>query len=89
VLVWHSNRIDDAGRLALARLDARLATVWRSELPLSEPGTFNLFATWWLPAHLVVVGNQQYEQDGATRQAPTLVSIDLARGGVQSVRLDQ
>jgi hypothetical protein len=89
VLVWHSTRIDDAGRLALARLDARLATVWRSELPLSEPGTFNLFATWWLPAHLVVVGNQQYEQDGATRQAPTLVSIDLARGGVQSVRLDQ
>ena len=89
VLVWHSTRIDDAGMLALARLDAGLATVWRSELPLSEPGTFDLFATWWLPAHLVVVGNRQYEKDGATMQAPTLVSIDLARGAVQSVRLDE
>ncbi len=89
VLVWHSTRIDDAGRLALARLDAGLTTLWRTELPLSEPGTFSLFATWWMPTHLVVVGNQQYEEDGATRQAPTLVSIDLARGGIQSRRLTE
>jgi len=87
VLVWYSTRIDDAGRVALARLDAKLATVWRSELPLSESNFSWPLVTWWLPTHLVIVGTQQVEQGGATQQIPYLVSINLALGTVQSTPL--
>jgi hypothetical protein len=40
VLVWHSTQIDDAGRLAMTRLDADLKPVWKAELPLSETDRF-------------------------------------------------
>jgi len=85
--VWYSTRIDDAGRVALAKIDARLATVWRSEIPLSESNFSRPLVTWWLPTHLVIVGTQQVEQNGATRQLPYLVSINLALGTVQSTPL--
>lgn len=87
VLVWHSTRIDDAGRLALTRLDADLKLVWNTELPLSETQTFSPFATWPLPGHLVVMGEQQYEDAGVTRRDPYLVSIDLKTGAMQASKL--
>lgn len=87
VLVWYSTRIDDAGRVALARLDARLATVWRAEIPLSESNFSRPLATWWLPTHLVIMGTQQVDQDGAKLHMPYLVSVNLSLGTVQSAPL--
>ena len=84
VLVWHSTRIDSAGRLALTRLDANLAPVWSTELPLSEVDTVRRIASWHVPGHLVVMGVQQLEEAGVTRRDPYLVSIDLTSGAMQS-----
>jgi hypothetical protein len=89
VLVWHSTRIDDAGRLALTRLDADLATAWSTELPLSEVDTVNRIATWPLPGRLVVMGVQQVEEAGVTRRDPYLVSVDLESGAMQSSKLTE
>lgn len=80
VLVWHSTRIDDAGRLALTRLDADLKTLWKAELPLSETDIAHHIAYWQLPGHIVVVGEQQIEDAGVTRREPHVVSIDLDNG---------
>jgi hypothetical protein len=87
VLVWHSTRIDAAGRLALARLDAKLSTLWRAELPLSETDSLRPARTWWLPGHLVVVGELVREDAGVTHRDPYLVSVDLGHGGMRSVQL--
>jgi hypothetical protein len=87
VLVWHSTRIDDAGRLALTRLDANLEPVWSTELPLSEADTVRRVANWQLPGHLVVMGVQQFEDAGVTRRDPYLVSIDLGSGAMQASKL--
>lgn len=87
VLVWHSTRIDAAGRLALTRLDADLETVWNTELPFSEEETFRRVAKWPLPGHLVLMGEQQYEDAGVTRRDPYLVSIDLNTGAMQASKL--
>jgi hypothetical protein len=87
ILVWHSTRIDDAGRLALTRLDADLKPVWSTELPLSEPDTVRRVATWYLPGHLVVTGVQQVEDAGVTRREPYLVSVDLKSGALHASKL--
>lgn len=89
VLVWHSTRIDDAGRLALTRLDANLAPVWSTELPLSEADTIRRISSWHVPGHLVVMGVQQLEEAGVTRRDPYLVSIDLASGAMQASKLTE
>jgi hypothetical protein len=89
VLVWHSTRIDDAGRLALTRLDADLKTLWSTELPLSEADTVRRVATWPLPGHLVVMGVQHFEEAGVTRRVPYLVSIDLASGAMRAAKLTE
>ncbi len=89
VLVWHSTRIDDAGHIALARLDASLTTVWHSELPLSESNFSRPISTWWLPTHLVMIGTQQVEENGGTLHVPFLVSVDLSNGSLQSARLTE
>jgi hypothetical protein len=89
VLVWHSTRIDDAGRVALTRLDADLAPRWRVELPLSESNMTRPLATWWLPGYLVVVGTQQVVDEGVTMQVPYLVSVELVSGRLQSARLTE
>ena len=80
MLVWHSTRIDQAGRLALTRLDASLKPVWQAELPLSEPGTGNRLSTWLLPDRLVAMGLEESVKDGVTRHEPQLVSLDLKTG---------
>jgi hypothetical protein len=78
--VWHSTRIDDAGRLALTRLDDTLHTVWQAALPLSESGTANPVSTWLVPGRLIAIGNEETVVDGVMRRTPHIVSIDLASG---------
>ncbi len=80
VLVWSSTRIDQAGRLALTRLDTELKTVWKAELPLSEAGTANLVSVWLLPGRLVAMGEEETVVDDVTRREQHLVSVDLANG---------
>ena len=79
-LVWHSTRIDDAGRLALTRLDDALHTVWQATLPLSETSIANPVSTWLVDGRLVAMGNEETVVDGALRREQHLVSIDLASG---------
>jgi hypothetical protein len=88
VLVWHSTRMDSAGRIALARLDENLKTVWKSELPLSETNFVRRLQTWPVPGHLVVVGELQSEDAGVTSRDDYLISIDLANGKVVSRKLN-
>jgi hypothetical protein len=87
ILVWSSTRIDDAGRLALTRLDADLAPVWNTELPLSEVDTVNRIASWQLDGHVVVTGVQQIEEAGVTRRDPYLVTVDLKSGAMHAAKL--
>lgn len=87
VFVWHSTRIDSAGRLALTRLDGDLRPVWRAELPLSEGSTINRLSTWPLAGHVVVVGLLQTEDAGVSRAMPQLVSVDLKTGQTNSTPL--
>lgn len=89
LFVWHSTRIDDAGRLALSRIDGDLKPVWKTELPLSESSTLNRISTWPLPGHLVAMGQLQTEKDGVTSREPQLVSIDLETGSMKSTKLAQ
>lgn len=84
VMVWHSTRIDRDGRLALARLDANLRTLWTAELPLSENSIANPVAYWMLPGRVVLVGAQESQADGVSRRAPHLVSVSVADGGVRA-----
>jgi hypothetical protein len=87
VLVWHSTRIDDAGRLAMTRLDANLKPVWKAELPLSETDSVRQVATWLAPGHLVVVGQLQTESDGVHRRTLQAATIDLKTGAVRTMDL--
>ncbi|MFT3807092.1 PA2928 family protein [Arenimonas sp.] len=87
IFVWHSTRVDDAGRLALTRFDGELKPVWETELPLSESSTLNRISTWPVSGHIVVMGVLQSEKDGVTSREPQLVSIDLASGAMKSTKL--
>ncbi|MGH8028424.1 MAG: PA2928 family protein [Arenimonas sp.] len=88
VLVWHSTRIDSAGRLALTRLDAKLHPLWTAELPLSETSIVTPVATWSVPGRLVVTGELQTTEDGVTRRERQLVSISLKDGSVAAANLE-
>ena len=88
LLVWHSTRMDDAGRLALARVDDSLHVLWRAELPLSETDAVRRIASWNLPDRVVVVGLLESTDDGGvTHRDPYLVSVALADGAVVSRNL--
>ena len=87
VLVWHSTRIDDAGRLAMTRLDAALKPVWKAELPLSETDSVRQVATWLVPGQLVVVGQLQTEADGVYRRTLQAATLDLKTGAVRNMDL--
>lgn len=80
VFVWHSSRMDDAGRLSLTRLDAQLKPLWTTELPLSESGTANPVRYWLLGDHAVVMGQWRREIDHLVSQQPHLVSIAMKDG---------
>jgi hypothetical protein len=89
LLVWHSTRMDDAGHLALARVDESLHTVWTAELPLSETDAVRRIASWNLPGHVVVVGELRSQDDGGVHHRDQyLVSVDLANGKVASRNLE-
>jgi hypothetical protein len=87
VLVWHSTRIDDAGRMALTRLGADLKPLWDTELPLSETDMVYRISTWRISGYFVVVGELQSENAGVTSRVPQLVSIDLTSGHTRSTVL--
>jgi hypothetical protein len=88
VLVWHSTRMDDAGRLALARVDDSLHVLWRAELPLSEPDVIRHIASWQLPGRIVAIGELRTQDDGGVQHRdPYLVSVDLASGKLNSRNL--
>ena len=80
VFIWHSSRMDDAGRLSLARLDAQLKPLWTTELPLSESGTANPVRYWLLGDHAVVMGQWRREIDHLVSRQPHLVSIAMKDG---------
>jgi hypothetical protein len=82
LLVWHSTRIDNAGRIALTRFDGALKPVWTTELPFSETSIVRRLQTWPLPGRLVVAGELETEDMGVRRREPYLASIDLANGAV-------
>jgi hypothetical protein len=89
LLVWHSTRIDDAGRLALARLDVNLKPLWDTELPFSETDIVRRVATWQVPGHLVIVGELQSTDDGGvTHRDPYLASVALADGKLRARQLN-
>jgi hypothetical protein len=87
VLVWHSTRIDDSGRLAMTRLDADLNSVWKAELPLSETDSVRSVATWLVPGHLIVVGELQTVSDGVQSRMRQAVTIDLRTGALRAMDL--
>lgn len=87
LMVWHSTRIDSAGRLVLTRLDAQLATVWTAELPLVESSTATPVTYWQLPDRVVAMGTLETMEDGVRRQAPHLVSVSLADGTLHTWNL--
>lgn len=87
VLVWHSTRIDDSGRLAMTRLDADLKPVWKAELPLSETDSVRQVATWLVSGRLVVVGELQATSDGVRGRTQQAVTIDLKTGALQIMDL--
>jgi len=80
VVVWHSTRVDSAGRIALTRVDTALKPLWTTELPLSESGTINPLPYWLLPDRVVAMGRMQSEVDGVTSWEPYLVSVAFADG---------
>jgi hypothetical protein len=89
LLVWHSTRMDSAGRLALARVDSSLKVLWDSPLPLSETDFVRRVPTWVVPGYVVAVGELQSEDDGGvTHRDPYLVSVELATGKVASRQLN-
>lgn len=80
VFVWHSSRMDDAGRLSLTRLDAQLKPLWTAELPVSESGTANPVRYWLLGDHVVVMGHWSRKTDHQVSRQPHLVSIAMSDG---------
>jgi hypothetical protein len=89
LLVWYSTRMDDAGHLALARVDESLHTLWQAELPLSETDAVRRVVGWNLPGHVVVVGELRSQDDGGVHHRNQyLVSVDLANGKVASRNLE-
>lgn len=80
-LVWHSTRIDSAGRLALSRFSEDLNKLWTTELPLSENSILTPARFWIFPGQrLVVYGTLAQEIDGTHTRTPHLASIDLRDG---------
>ncbi len=84
VMVWHSTRIDRDGRLALARLDANLRTLWTAELPISENSTMNPVMYWILPGRVAVLGARESRVDDVSLRVPHLASVSIGDGSVRA-----
>jgi hypothetical protein len=87
VLVWHSTRIDDQGRLAMTRLDTDLHARWTAELPLNESSIRNPVRHWQVADRIVLAGTWQRSENGAVQREPNLVSVGLADGKWQAWNL--
>ena len=77
VLVLHSAKLGEAGRLELARVAGpRGEVVWRSPLPLSE-----LLSLMHADGDLLLLGQEPVEHEGGeVRTHAKLVRVDVARG---------
>lgn len=82
LFVWHSSRMDDAGRLSLTRLDERLQPLWTTELPVSESGTANRVRYWLLGQHVVAMGQWSRKVDHQVSRQPYLVSVAMGDGAM-------
>ena len=80
LFVWHVTRMDDIGRLALARVDASLQPVWTTELPLSDNSTGNPVRYWLLGDRIAVMGGLRTEADFVVGNEIHLVSVGLDDG---------
>lgn len=83
VLVWHDTRIDSDGVLAVTRLDAKLKTLWTTELPISQTNLSPAVSYWPLPGRLLVLGARQTVEDGATNWETHVVALALNDGAKQ------
>jgi hypothetical protein len=88
VLVWHDTRIDNAGRLAVTRLDATLKPRWTTELPISETPNSPAVSYWLLPGRLLVMGARETVEDGVTSWETHVASVALADGSSTTWRMD-
>ena len=85
LLVLHATRMDDAGRIALDRVDENLKSVWSVELPFSETGPLRHVYKWRVPGHLVAVGIKEFTDDGGVlHRQDWLASVALDTGAMQS-----
>ena len=80
---------DAAGRLALARLDAKLQPLWTTELPLSDNSTGNPVRYWLLGDRIAVMGGLRTEADFIVGNELMLVSVGLADGDLLAHNLSR
>ncbi len=78
-LVVHRTRLDEEGRLALARLDDNLKTQWSATLPFHD-----LRNRYEAPGRLLLYGIVQQTVKGVTGSSEHLVALDLSNGKMQS-----
>lgn len=79
LVVMHRTRLDDAGRLALTRVDGDYRERWTATLPLAE-----ISNRWELGDHLLLFGELGGGVPGMRIAGEALVSVDLATGAWQA-----
>lgn len=84
VLVLHRTRVDRQGRLAVARLDAAFAEVWRTDLPLEE-----LTMRWDVDDRLLLYGGWDEGEPGPSDWHEALLSLDLRDGRLHGWRIGE
>jgi len=82
--VLHRTRLDEAGRLALTRLDENLKTQWTATLPFHE-----LRNRYESPGQLLLYGIVQQTENGVTSSSEHLVALQLDDGKMQSWSVPQ
>ena len=78
VLVLHKTRIDEQGRLAIARVNEQFQAMWTTVLPFTE-----LTNRWEADGHLLLMGGWDEGQPGMSRHQEALLSLDLTTGKLQ------
>ncbi len=75
VLLLYRTRLDEQGRLMLARLDSTFRPLWTTELPLREIGN-----RWELGERLLFYGSTPSLEQGISRWNEYLVTVDMQSG---------
>ena len=83
-LVLHRTRLDEAGRLALTRLDDNLKAQWTATLPFHD-----LRNRYESPGHLLLYGIVQETERGVTGSSEHFVAVNLDDGKMQSWSVPQ